>query len=209
MVPTRLPVPTALKLILEDKTSKKRRKQEVSEEDASQKEELDVYLKAYEDEDVDEPNGVYFDELCQYKELEVDDDNILEVKIKTTYGASIRDDTEARSEYQSSVTSQAVFSNFQKINVQAWKNRTLCYDRYNLRKLTYALVSYHVTENKKHVGSATNWTNNALFAMEDIDPEATPDRFRDLIIEGKSIKYSHPSLLALTFPHLFTTSSGH
>ncbi|KAI8638052.1 hypothetical protein BD408DRAFT_394737 [Parasitella parasitica] len=50
--------------------------------------------------------------------------------------------------------------------------------------------------------------------MEDINPEATPDRFRDLIIgeynEGKSIKYSYPSLLALTFPHLFfTTSSGH
>ncbi|CEP09614.1 hypothetical protein [Parasitella parasitica] len=85
--------------------------------------------------------------------------------------------------------------------------------RYKLPKLTYALVNYHITENKQHIGSATNWTNNALFAMEDINPEATTERFRDLIIgednEGKSIKYSHPSLLALTFPHLFTTSSGH
>lgn len=85
--------------------------------------------------------------------------------------------------------------------------------RYKLPKLTYSLVNYHVTENKRHIGAAADWKNHALFAMEDINPQATDVEFNDLIIgqddSGKMIKYSHPSLLALTFPYLFTTSTGH
>ncbi|KAI8635880.1 hypothetical protein BD408DRAFT_356714, partial [Parasitella parasitica] len=85
--------------------------------------------------------------------------------------------------------------------------------RYKLPKLTYSLVNYHVLENRKHIGAAADWKSNALFAMEDTNPQATDFDFKDLIIGqddgGKMIKYSHPSLLALTFPHLFTTCTGH
>jgi hypothetical protein len=85
--------------------------------------------------------------------------------------------------------------------------------RYKLPKLTYSLVNYHVTENKNHIGAASNWKNNALFAMEDVNPQATDVDFKDLIIgednNGKIIRYSHPSLIALLFPYLFTTSTGH
>lgn len=85
--------------------------------------------------------------------------------------------------------------------------------RYKLPKLTYSLVNYHVQENRKHIGAAADWKNHALFAMEDTNPQATDVEFNDLIIgqddNGKMIKYSHPSLLALIFPYLFTTSTGH
>ncbi|KAI8643632.1 hypothetical protein BD408DRAFT_442489 [Parasitella parasitica] len=159
MIPTRLPVSTALKLILEvsrrdgevlqnvldynipisygsqakiiKKTkkskpldriekAKKKRKQKVSEENTSQKrtkkvktalkEESDVYLKAYEDEYVDEPNRGFFDELCQYKELEVDDGNILEhiqkleIQEKDLESSDIKRLFQAESETNISVT---------------------------------------------------------------------------------------------------------
>jgi hypothetical protein len=85
--------------------------------------------------------------------------------------------------------------------------------RYTLPKLTYSLVNYHVKENRKHIGAAANWKNHALFAMEDTNPQATDVDFNDLIIghddNEKMIKYSHPSLIALIFPYLFTTSTGH
>ncbi|KAI8635764.1 hypothetical protein BD408DRAFT_322183, partial [Parasitella parasitica] len=85
--------------------------------------------------------------------------------------------------------------------------------RYKLPKLTYSLVNYHVLENRKHIGAAADWKSHALLAMEDTNPQATDFDFKDLIIGqdigGKMIKYSHPSLLALTFPHLFTTCTGH
>lgn len=85
--------------------------------------------------------------------------------------------------------------------------------RNKLPKLTYSLVNYHVSENRKHVGSAVDWKSNALFAMEDTNSQSADVDFNDLLIgedlDGKVIKYSHPSLLALIFPHLFTTSTGH
>lgn len=86
--------------------------------------------------------------------------------------------------------------------------------RYKLPKLTYSLVNYHVTENRKHIGSAVDWKNNALFAMEDTNPQATDAEFNDLLIgednNGKAINYSHrSSLLAPIFPYLFTTGTGH
>lgn len=85
--------------------------------------------------------------------------------------------------------------------------------RYDLPKLTYSLVNYHVHENKKHVGADKGWVNNALFANDDVNPQASDVDFKDLIIGednvGKFIRYSHPSLLALVFPHLFPTCTGH
>ncbi|KAG2210441.1 hypothetical protein INT47_002383 [Mucor saturninus] len=85
--------------------------------------------------------------------------------------------------------------------------------RYQLPKLTYALVNYHISENKQYVGAAEGWKNNALFAKDDTNPQATDVEFTDLIIGednvGKSVKYSHPSLIALLFPHLFPTCTVH
>lgn len=86
--------------------------------------------------------------------------------------------------------------------------------RFKLPKLTYSLVNYHISENKKHIGIKTNdWQNNALFAQEDTNPQATDVEFNDLIIgrdtNGKSVKYSHPGLMALLFPHIFTHCKGH
>ncbi|CEG73279.1 hypothetical protein RMATCC62417_08690 [Rhizopus microsporus] len=49
--------------------------------------------------------------------------------------------------------------------------------------------------------------------MKDTNSQAADVDFNDLLIgediNGKVIKYSHPSLLALIFPHLFTTNTGH
>ncbi|KAI9364545.1 hypothetical protein BD770DRAFT_417754 [Pilaira anomala] len=85
--------------------------------------------------------------------------------------------------------------------------------RYNLPKLTYSLVNYHISENKKHVGIDKGWVNNVLFSKDDVNPQASDVEFKDLIIGedgvGKMIRYSHPSLLALLFPHLYTTCTGH
>lgn len=85
--------------------------------------------------------------------------------------------------------------------------------RYDLPKLTYALVNYHVSENKKHVGIDKRWVNNALFSINDVNPQATDVEFKELIVGeddvGKMIRYSHPSLLALLFPHLYPTCTGH
>ncbi|KAG1037947.1 hypothetical protein G6F43_012763 [Rhizopus delemar] len=85
--------------------------------------------------------------------------------------------------------------------------------RYDMPKLTFSLVNYHVSENKKHVSIDKGWLNNALFANEDVNPQATDVQFKDLIIGednvGKMVRYSHPSFLALIFPYLFTTYTGH
>ena len=85
--------------------------------------------------------------------------------------------------------------------------------RYDLPELTYALVNYHISENKKHVGIEKGWLNNALFAKDDVNPQATDVEFKDLIIGqdevGKFVRYSHPSLLALVFPYLYTNCTGH
>jgi len=74
-------------------------------------------------------------------------------------------------------------------------------------------VNYHISENKKHVGIEKGWINNALFSNDDVNPQATDVEFKDLIIGqdnvGKYVRYSHPSLLALVFPYLFTTCRGH
>lgn len=85
--------------------------------------------------------------------------------------------------------------------------------RYDMPKLTFSLVNYHISENKKHVGIEKGWLNNALFANEDVNPQATDVEFKDLIIGednvGKMIRYSHPSLLALIFPYIYTNCTGH
>lgn len=85
--------------------------------------------------------------------------------------------------------------------------------RYQLPKLTYELVNYHIIQNKKHVGVAEGWTNNILFSNDDINPQATDVEFNDLLIgrdmRGNMVKYSHPSLLALVFPYLYTDCKGH
>ncbi|EIE88733.1 hypothetical protein RO3G_13444 [Rhizopus delemar RA 99-880] len=85
--------------------------------------------------------------------------------------------------------------------------------RYDMPKLTFSLVNYHVSENKKHVSIDKGWLNNALFANENVNPQAAYVEFKDLIIGednvGKMVRYSHPSLLALIFPYLFTTCTGH
>lgn len=83
--------------------------------------------------------------------------------------------------------------------------------RYNMPKLTYSLINYHISENK-HVGIDKGWVNNILFGKYDVNPQASDVEFKDLIIGkdgvGKMIRYSHPSLLALVFPHLYTTCTG-
>ncbi|KAG1038428.1 hypothetical protein G6F43_012689 [Rhizopus delemar] len=85
--------------------------------------------------------------------------------------------------------------------------------RYQLPKLTYELVNYHIIQNKKHVGVEEGWTNNILFSNDDINPQATDVEFNDLLIgrdmRGNMVKYSHPSLLALVFPYLYTDCKGH
>lgn len=85
--------------------------------------------------------------------------------------------------------------------------------RYSLPKLTYSLVNYHVSENKKYIGVTEGWKNNALFSKDDTNPQATDVEFKDLIIgqdyDGRSVKYSHPSLIALMFPDLFPNCKGH
>ncbi|KAG1051331.1 hypothetical protein G6F43_006457 [Rhizopus delemar] len=85
--------------------------------------------------------------------------------------------------------------------------------RYDMPKLTFSLVNYRVFENKKHVSIDKGWLNNALFANEDVNPQATDVEFKDLIVGednvGKMVRYSHPSLLALIFPYLSTTCTGH
>lgn len=85
--------------------------------------------------------------------------------------------------------------------------------RYSLPKLTYALVNYHVYENSKFIGATDGWRNNALFAKDDTNPQATDVEFKDLIIGedsvGKYVRYSHPSLIALLFPDLFPHCKGH
>ncbi|KAG1050279.1 hypothetical protein G6F43_007438 [Rhizopus delemar] len=54
--------------------------------------------------------------------------------------------------------------------------------RYDIPKLTFSLVNYHVSENKKHVNIDKGWLNNTLFANEDVNPQATDVEFKDLII---------------------------
>ncbi|KAI8636316.1 hypothetical protein BD408DRAFT_323123, partial [Parasitella parasitica] len=43
---------------------------------------------------------------------------------------------------------------------QCLQNVNPLLERYKLPKLTYSLVNYHVSENRKHIGSATNWKSN-------------------------------------------------
>lgn len=87
--------------------------------------------------------------------------------------------------------------------------------RYELPNLTYALVNYHfVQQGQKYIGTNdNNWKNNALFAMDDTNPQATDVVFNDLIIgeneQGKAVTYSHPAIMALIFPYLFTECKGH
>lgn len=85
--------------------------------------------------------------------------------------------------------------------------------RYELPKLTYELVNYHIVENKKHIGAARNWKNHILFSNDETNPQATDVEFNDLIIgrdmKGNMINYSHPSLLAMIFPHIYTHCTGH
>lgn len=85
--------------------------------------------------------------------------------------------------------------------------------RYDLPVLTYSLVNYHVSENKHRIGVKEGWENNILFSNDDVNPQASDVEFKDLIIGednvGKMIRYSHPSLLALLFPYIFTNCNGH
>lgn len=85
--------------------------------------------------------------------------------------------------------------------------------RYQHPKLDYELVNYHIVQNKNHVGVEEGRTNNVLFSNEDINPQDTDVEFNDLVIgrdmRGNMVKYSHPSLLAMVFPYLFTDCKGH
>lgn len=85
--------------------------------------------------------------------------------------------------------------------------------RYRMPKLTYSLINYHVEENREHIRVDNHWQNNALFANDDTNPQAANVDFNDLIIgednNGKYIRYTHPSLIALVFPWLFPKCKGH
>lgn len=85
--------------------------------------------------------------------------------------------------------------------------------RYDLPKLTYSLINYHISENHQRVGISRGWENNILFSNDDVNPQASDVEFKELIIGednvGKMIRYSHPSLLALLYPHIFTNCTGH
>ncbi|KAI9329207.1 hypothetical protein BD770DRAFT_477951 [Pilaira anomala] len=66
--------------------------------------------------------------------------------------------------------------------------------RYRLQNLTYSLVNYHVKHNRDYIAAGHN--------------------FADLIIgtdavKNSSVRYGHPSLLALLFPFLYTNCTGH
>lgn len=87
--------------------------------------------------------------------------------------------------------------------------------RYNLQPLMYSLVNYHIKENSKYIGvrRQNQWPNNYLFSDDTVNPQASETNFKDLYIgqdyNGNGIRISHPSLLALLFPYLYTTCSGH
>ncbi|KAI8364142.1 uncharacterized protein BYT42DRAFT_506498 [Radiomyces spectabilis] len=77
------------------------------------------------------------------------------------------------------------------------------------------LVEYHLETHHHKVGAASGWRNKIVFPIEDIPPSATDEAFRveGLRIgqdtRGDDVQFSHPSLMALMFPHLFTYGRGH
>lgn len=92
--------------------------------------------------------------------------------------------------------------------------------RYELEPLKYSLVNYHIKENSKYIGQRkkkngeVSWPNNMVFSEDTVNPQASEVNFSDLYVgtdkkKGSGVKYSHPSLLALLFPYLYTTCTGH
>lgn len=85
--------------------------------------------------------------------------------------------------------------------------------RYKLQELTNSLVNYHVRNNRDYVGISGGFRNNMLMPVENPHPEAAGHNFADLVIgtdaERQAVRYGHPSLLALLFPYLYTTCTGH
>lgn len=87
--------------------------------------------------------------------------------------------------------------------------------RYDLQPLMYSLVNYHIKENSKYIGvrRGNNWPNNYLLPEDTVHPQASETGFQDLYIaqdsNGFDIRMSHPALLSLLFPYLYTTCNGH
>ena len=86
--------------------------------------------------------------------------------------------------------------------------------RYRLQNLTYSLVNYHVKHNRDYIGVNEGFRNNMLMPVENPHAEAAGHNFADLIIgtdavKKSSVRYGHPSLLALLFPYLYTSCTGH
>ena len=87
--------------------------------------------------------------------------------------------------------------------------------RYDLQPLMYSLVNYHIKENSQYIGvrRRNNWPNNYLFPEDTVHPQASETGFQDLYIaqdsNGFNLRMSYPALLALLFPYLYTTCTGH
>jgi hypothetical protein len=85
--------------------------------------------------------------------------------------------------------------------------------RYNLQELTNSLVNYHLKHNRDYVGANGSFRNNMIMPLENPHAEAVGHSFGDLIIgtdaKRHAVRYGHPSLVSLLFPHLFTFGTGH
>lgn len=86
--------------------------------------------------------------------------------------------------------------------------------RYDLEALRNNLVNYHLTHNKEHIGSRViTFENNMIMPFETPHAESVGHDIVDLVVgtttKKEAIRYGHPSLLALTFPYLYTTCTGH
>lgn len=86
--------------------------------------------------------------------------------------------------------------------------------RYDLEQLRNNLVNYHLTHNKEYIASRmVTFGNNMAMPTETPHSEAVGHDLANLMIgtttKKESVRYGHPSLLALTFPYLYTTATGH
>ncbi|OBZ80644.1 hypothetical protein A0J61_11307, partial [Choanephora cucurbitarum] len=87
--------------------------------------------------------------------------------------------------------------------------------RYQLQKLVYSLVNYHIKENAKYIGTRrrNEWPNNYYLPEDIVHLQVSELNFEDLYIgqdsTGANIRMLRPSLIALLFPYLYPECKGH
>ncbi|KAI8385062.1 uncharacterized protein BYT42DRAFT_492900 [Radiomyces spectabilis] len=86
--------------------------------------------------------------------------------------------------------------------------------RYEEPEVAVNLIEYHLRVNNDRLGAPTGWSNRIALPPHDVAPATGDTGFEagDLRIGHDSsddIRFNHPSLMALLFPHLYTVGRGH